>query len=57
MKREHGMIVLAILRHGGGDVVTNPESDTAVESADRLVVVSARDRDGALTVVRAGRPL
>ena len=47
MKREHGMIVLAILRHGGGDVVTNPESDTAVESADRLVVVSARDRDGA----------
>ena len=47
MKREHGMIVLAILRHGGGDVVTNPESDTVVESADRLVVVSARDRDGA----------
>ena len=47
LKREHGMIALAILRHGGGDVVTNPESDTVVESADRLVVVSARDRDGA----------
>ena len=46
LKREHGMITLAILQHGGGDVVTNPESDTIVDSADRLVVVSARDRDG-----------
>jgi voltage-gated potassium channel len=47
MKRDHDMIALAILRHGGGDVVTNPESDTIVNSDDRLVVVSARDRDGA----------
>ena len=47
LKREHGMIALAILRHGGGDVETNPESDTVVDRDDRLVVVSARDRDGA----------
>ena len=46
LKREHGMIALAVLQHGGGDVVTNPASDTIVDSADRLVVVSARDRNG-----------
>ena len=46
LKREHGMIVLAILRHGGGAVETNPESDTVVGRDDRLVVVSVRDRDG-----------
>ena len=46
LKREHGMIALAILRRGGGDVVTNPASDTIVDSEDRLVVVSARDRSG-----------
>ena len=45
LKREHGMIALAILRHGGGIVETNPESDTVVGHDDRLVVVSARDRD------------
>ena len=47
LKREHGMIALAILRHGAGDVVTNPESDTVVDRDDRLVVVSARNRGGA----------
>ena len=47
LKRGHGMIALAILRHGGGAVETNPESDTIVGSDDRLVVVSARNRDGA----------
>ena len=47
LKREHGMIALAILRHRAGDVVTNPESDTVVDQDDRLVVVSARDPDGA----------
>ena len=46
LKREHGMIVLAILRHGGGAVETNPESDTVVGRDDRMVVVSVRDRDG-----------
>ena len=46
LKRSHGMIVLAILRHGGGAVETNPESDTVVGRDDRLVVVSARDLDG-----------
>jgi hypothetical protein len=40
------MIALAILQHGGGDVVTNPASGTIVDSADRLVVVLARDRNG-----------
>ena len=47
LKRGHGMIALAILRHGGGAVETNPESDTIVGSDDRLVVVSVRNRDGA----------
>ena len=47
LKREHGMIALAILRHAAADVVTNPESDTVVDQDDRLVVVSARDPDGA----------
>ena len=46
LKREHGMIALAILWHGGGAVETNPESDTVVGRDDRLVVVSVRDRDG-----------
>ena len=46
LKREHGMIVLAILRHWGGAVETNPELDTVVGRDDRLVVVSVRDRDG-----------
>ena len=47
LKREQGMVALAILRHGGGAVETNPESETVVGSDDRLVVVSARDRGGA----------
>ena len=46
LKRDHGMIALAILRHGGGQVTTNPGSDTVVESDDRLVVVSAPGRTG-----------
>ena len=44
LKREHGMIALAIQRYGAGDVVTNPDSDSIVSGDDRLVVVSARDR-------------
>ena len=46
LKRDQGMIALAILRHGSGAVETNPESDTIVDSDDRLVVVSERHRDG-----------
>ena len=45
LKREHGMIALAILRHGAGEVATNPDSGTTVDSDDRLVVVSARGRN------------
>ena len=44
LKREHGMIALAILPHGGGAVVTNPDADTVVSSDDRLVVVAAAGR-------------
>jgi voltage-gated potassium channel len=44
LKREDGMIALAVLPHGAGDVVTNPDGDTIVNADDRLVVVSARKR-------------
>ena len=47
LKRDHGMIALAILPHGGGNVVTNPDADIAVDSDDRLVVVSAGERGAA----------
>ena len=47
LKREHGMIALAVQRHGVGDVVTNPDADAIVGADDRLVVVSADARDGA----------
>ena len=42
MKRDHGMIVLAIQRHGSNEVVTNPGTDALVGAADRLVVISSR---------------
>ena len=41
LKREQGMIALAILPHGGGNAVTNPDAETVVAADDRLVVVSA----------------
>ena len=41
LKRERGMIALAILPHGGGGAVTNPDAETVVAADDRLVVVSA----------------
>ena len=41
LKREQGMIALAILPHGGGGAVTNPDAETVVAADDRLVVVSA----------------
>ena len=44
LKRDHGMIALAILPHGAGSAVTNPDADTIVERDDRLVVVSAGKR-------------
>ena len=42
MKRDQEMIVLAIQRHGGNKVVTNPSADTLVRGGDRLVVIAAR---------------
>ena len=48
LKREHGMIAMAILRAGTGDVMTNPDADTTVNTDDRLVVVSAPKRAGSL---------
>ena len=49
MKRDHGMIVLAIQRHGSDEVVTNPGNDALVRADDRLVVISSRPerQDGA----------
>jgi voltage-gated potassium channel len=44
LKRDHGMIALAILPGGGGAVVTNPDADAVVGSGDRLVVVAADGR-------------
>ena len=46
MKRDRGMVVLAIQRHGNNEIVTNPDTDVAVHAEDRLVVISARpDRE------------
>ncbi len=42
MKRDQGMIVLAIQRHGSNEVVTNPGTDVLVGADDRLVVISSR---------------
>jgi len=42
MKRDQGMIVLAIQRHGSNEVVTNPDTDVLVGADDRLVVISSR---------------
>ena len=47
LKRERGMIALAIQRHGSGDIVTNPAADARVAADDRLVVISDRARAGA----------
>ncbi len=46
LKREQGMIALAILPHGGGNAVTNPDAETVVAADDRLVVVAANGRGG-----------
>ena len=42
MKRDQGMIVLAIQPHGRDEVVTNPGADVLVGADDRLVVISSR---------------
>ena len=42
MKRDQGMIVVAIQPHGSNDVVTNPDADVLVAADDRLVVISSR---------------
>ena len=47
LKREKGMIALAIQPQGTGDIVTNPDDSYPVKADDRLVVISARARDGA----------
>ncbi len=44
LKRERGMIALAIMRRGTGDVLTNPDAGERVAADDRLVVVSNRAR-------------
>ena len=46
LKRDHGMIAMAILPDGASaaDVVTNPAGDVIVGDSDRLVVVSAGSR-------------
>ena len=47
LKREQGMIALAIQRHRTGDIVTNPDAGDTVAADDRLVVISARALAGA----------
>jgi voltage-gated potassium channel len=42
MKRDQGMIVLAIQRQGSNEVVTNPDTDVLVGADDRLVVIASR---------------
>ena len=42
MKRDQGMIVLAIQPHGHDQVVTNPGADVLVGADDRLIVISSR---------------
>ncbi len=47
LKREHDKIAVAIQRQGNGAIETNPGGDAVVAAADRLVVISARERRGA----------
>ncbi len=47
LKREQGMIALAIQRRGTGAIVTNPDAGARIGDGDRLVVISARARAGA----------
>ena len=49
LKRKEGKIALAIMRHGTGHIVTNPDAGHLVKADDRLVVISARARNGAQT--------
>ncbi len=44
LKREHDKIAVAIQRQGNGTIETNPGADAVVAAADRLVVISARER-------------
>ena len=47
LKRKEGKIALAIQRHGSSrDIETNPDADARVAADDRLVVISARARNG-----------
>ena len=46
LKRDHDMIALAVQRHGGAEVLTNPDADIRVEADDRLVVISAGEAAG-----------
>ena len=46
LKRDHGMIALAVQRHGRAEVLTNPDADFRVEADDRLVVISAAEAAG-----------
>ena len=44
LKRDRGEIAVAIKRQGNGAIETNPDADAEVAAADRLVVISARER-------------
>ena len=46
LKRDHDMIALAVQRHGGAEVLTNPDAEIRVEADDRLVVISAGEAPG-----------
>ena len=44
LKRDEDKIAVAIQRQGNGAIETNPGADVVVAAADRLVVISARER-------------
>ena len=56
LKREKGMIALAIKRHGKESIVTNPDADYPVAAGDRLVVISNRARADAQVPDVSGSP-
>ena len=52
LKRDEDKIAVAIQRQGNGAIETNPGTDAVVGAADRLVVISARERRGSAEKLR-----
>ena len=54
LKRDEGMIALAIKRHQTGHIVTNPDGEALVAANDSLVVISAHARSRGQEIRPAG---